>query len=282
MFELRLENSKGNVVNIDDGIKYMVVDITGINPPSASIFTSKSPNRKGVKYNGSTLDERVVTIAIKLLGDIQVNRNYLYDWIDTEEYVKIHYRNDVKNVYCEGHIEECDFPIYTENEIITLSIICEDPYWKNLYDIVTEISNLIKQFTIPFSITNPIPLSTIGETNTTTVFNSGVETGVKMTIKILNDITGFKIFDPNDTTRNFSINTVLPKNSTVIIDTESSPKTVKLYNVDGSVDNILKYVGRTPTWFTLKRGNNTFGYEAVGGNSNVQMSISFTNKYLGA
>lgn len=281
MFELKLENSNGNIVDIDDGVKYMITDVTGLNPPSASIFTSKSPNRKGLKYNGSTLNERVVTITIKLLGNIQANRNYLYDWIDTEEYVKIHYRNDMKNVYCEGHIEECDFDIYTNDEVITLAIICADPYWKNLQDIITEITNLIKQFTLPVSISEPTPFSTIRNENTTTIFNSGAETGFKFTIKCLDEVDGLTIFDPNDTTKRFEINMTIPRNTTVIIDTDSSPKKVQLINVDGSVENILKYVGRNPTWFTLKRGNNSFGYEAEGGNSNVEITISFTNKYLG-
>lgn len=281
MFELKLENDKGNVVNIDDDINYMVIDITGLNPPSASLFTSKSPNRKGVKYNGSSLDERNIIISIKLLGDIEVNRNKLYEWVDTEQYMKIHYRNGIKNVYCEGHVYECDFNSFTDNEIIQLAITCEDPYWKDLIAIAIDISNLIKQFTFPFSISEPIPMSTYKQSNSTNIFNYGAETGVRITINCLEDVTNLVIYDSNDATKQFKLNTTLLKGWKVEINTDISPKTVKAYKPDGTIENLLKYTDGNITWFTLKRGNNIFGFSADTDVTNIKMNISFTNKYLG-
>lgn len=281
MFELKLENSNGDIINIDDGIKYVITDITGLNPPSASLFTSKSPNRKGAKYNGSTLDERTVIIAIKLLGNIEVNRNALYNWIDTEQYVKIYYRNDVKNVYCEGHIYECEFTPFTDNEVITVAITCEDPYWKDLNDIVVEISNITNKFTFPFAISEPIPFSDYKENSDTTIFNPGNETGLKIIIECTGDIENLRIFDANDTSKIFRLNTTLKEGWLVEIDTDSSPKTVKAYKGDGSVENLLKYTGGKVTWHTLKKGYNTFGYSADSGGHNVEMNITFTTKYLG-
>lgn len=281
MFTLKLENTNQNEVNINDGLKYLVLDVTGLNPPSASLYTSKSPNRKGSKFNGSTLDERNITLTIKLLGDIEANRNALYDYIDTEQYVKIKYTNGLKNVYCEGHIQDCEIPLFTNNEIITLVVVCENPYLKDLQEVATEISSLLKQFTFSFAIDGEgVPFSTIKESNDTTIYNAGAETGVLFTIRILEDINNLVIYDSTNTTKRFEINTLLEKDSIVKIDTESSPKTIKLYKPDGSVENILKYVSPNPTWFTLKKGNNVFGYSSSG-NTNVELNITFTNKYLG-
>lgn len=281
MFELKLENSNGDIINIDDGVRYIITDITGLNPPSASLFTSKSPNRKGVKYNGSTLDERTIIISIKLLGDIEFSRNHLYEWIETENYVKIYYRNGIKNVYCEGHIYECEFNIFTDNEIIDLAITCEDPYWKDLNEIVTEISNIINQFTLPFNITNPVPFATFREDTNINIYNSGTETGLKITIKCLGEVTNLTIYNPNDMTKQFKLNTTLLEDWVVEINSESSPKTVKAYKPDGTVENLLKYTGGNITWFTLKRGINYFGYSADSGQSNAEVSFAFTNKYIG-
>lgn len=281
MFELLLENANGNIVNLDDGVKYIITDVTGLNPPSASIFTSKSPNRKGVKYNGSTLNERNITITIKLLGDVEVNRNALYDWIGTESYVKVRYRNSIKNVYCEGHIEECGFETFTDNELIEIAIICEDPYWKELHEIATEIIGELKQFVFPFVIDDPIPFSTIKDSNGTSIINPGSETGLTITIECLDNIKNLRIYNSIDVSQEFRLNTTLEKDWIVIIDTDSSPKTVKAYKPDGSVENLLKYTNNNLTWFTLKRGNNLFNYEAESNSSSVKMTISFKNKYLG-
>ena len=123
MFGLQLENINSNIVDLNDSVRYQVIGVTGLNPPSAEIFTSKSPNRKGLKYNGSTLNERNVVISIRLLGDIELNRNFLYTWIDTENYTKIRYQKGLKNVYCEGYVQDCDIDLFTENEIVEFEVV---------------------------------------------------------------------------------------------------------------------------------------------------------------
>ncbi len=281
MFKLALENTDGNIVNLNDGVNYVVIEFEGFNPPAASLFTSKSPNRKGSKKNGSTLDERTVIIAIKILGDVEANRNALYEWADTETELKIYYSNGVKNVYCEGTVTDCDVPLCTDNEIMTLAITCNDPYLKDLEKIATEISNLLKQFTFPFAIdANGIPFSTIKEDTKTNVFNAGAETGAIISIKALAEVSNISLYDANDATKIFTINMTLQENEVVEIDTERSPRTVRLIKTDGTVENILKYVGHNPTWFRLKKGNNVFGFTASDIGS-VEVTFSFTNKYLG-
>lgn len=282
MFELKLENDSTNVVNINDGVNYVVLSVSGLNPPSASIFTTKSPNRKGARYNGSTLNERNIVVEIKILGDIEQNRNNLYAWIDTEQYVKVYYRNNTKNVYCEGHIQDCDIDFFVESEVVNLAIICENPYWQDLQQISTEISSLLKQFTFPFAIDAAgVPLSTVREDTATNIFNAGAETGVKITVKCNDEVENLRIYDDKNTLRQFKINYTLLKDWIVEIDTENSPKTVKAYLPDGTTINLLKYIESNPTWFTLKKGHNTFGYSADKGFANVEMTFSFRNKYLG-
>lgn len=280
MFTLHFENENKSVVDLNDGTNYLVTDISGLNPPSASIYTSKSPNRKGVKYNGSTLNERYITVTIKLLGDVEASRNRLYDWVDTERYIKIRYSNGVKNVYCEGHVQDCEVPLFTNNETMTVAIICEDPYWKELSEIATSISNILNEFTIPFSIEEPIPFSTIKENNITTVFNGGAETGVLIKVNILEDVSYFHLYDSFDTTRRLEINTELKAGWKIEINTDSSPKTIKAYKLDNSVENLLKYTNHNITWFTLKRGRNGFAYDSDN-DTNVEVTITYNSKHLG-
>lgn len=285
MFGLQLEDINSNIIDLHDCIKYQVVGVTGLNPPSAEIFTSKSPNRKGSKYNGSTLNERNIVLSVQILGDIEANRNNLYSWIDTESYVKIRYQNGLKNVYCEGYVQDCDIDLFTEMQIVSLAIICPDPYWKDLQEIAINISTILKQFTFPFAIDNKIPLSTIRENNATNIFNTGAETGCQIKLVCNGDVENIIIVDDNDTSKQFRINTTLEKNWIVVIDTDSSPKTCKAYKPDGTSENLLRYAtggdNLPPTWFTIKKGNNVFSYQADSGDNNVEMTISFTNKHLG-
>lgn len=281
MFELYLENENANIVNINDNVNYVVISADGLTPTSASIFTAKSPNRKGVKYNGSTLNERNIVITIKILGDVEANRNALYAWVDTEQYCKVRYKNGMKNVYCEGHVQDCPIELFTDNEVVSLAILCEDPYWKDLQEIKAEISALMKQFTFPFAIdANGVPFSTIRDTNTTNVYYVGAETGVKINIKCIGDVENLIIYNARNVSEQFVIETTLPAGWVVVIDTENSPKTIKAHKPDGTTENLLKYV-KNPTWFTLKKGNNAFSYTTMNGNENAEITISFTTKYAG-
>lgn len=281
MFELRLENSNANIVDLNDGIHYEVVSASGFNPPSASLFTSKSPNKKGLKHNGSTLNERVVVIQIKLHGDIEESRNALYEWVEPEQYCKIYYRNGVKNVYCEGYVQDCPIDLFTDDEIVSVEILCGDPYLKDFNEILVEISNILKQFTFAFAIDSAgIPFSTLKESNITSVFNSGAETGVQFIIRCTEPITSLTIFDADNTARQFVINRSFAEGWQIVIDTDASPKTCRAINPNGESENILRYVKGNPTWFTLRKGINRFGY-IVGGAAAVEMTVGFTNKYLG-
>lgn len=284
MFSLRLENESGNIVDINDGERYIVIPpVSGLNPPSAALFTSKSPNRKGSKYNGSTLDERNIVITIKILGDIEANRNALYAWVDTEQYCKVYYKNGVKSVFCEGYVQDCPIDLFTDNEVVSVAIVCPDPYWRDLQEISADISSIIRHFTFPFAIDSAgIPFSTLRESTVTSILNAGAETGVRISIKCNGEVKNITLYDAKDTARVFRINTTIREGEVVIIDTEASPKTCKLYKTDGTVENILRYVGANPTWFVLKRGINTFGFSLGSGlTSDVEISIGYTNKYLG-
>ena len=283
MFSFKLENENGEVVNINDGERYLIVPpISGLNPPTASIFTAKSPNRKGLKYNGSTLDERNIVLTIKLLGDVEKNRNELYKWIDTEQYCKVLYSNGVKNVYCEGHVEDCEIDFFTDNEVVSLAILCENPYWKDLQEISTQIATTLNEFVFPFAIgAEGVPFSTLNGSTQANIYNAGAETGVRIVIRCKGDVANLAIFNAKDASKSFKLNTTLHENESVVIDTESSPKTVILTKEDGTTQNLLKYVNANPTWFTLKKGNNFFGFAADAGAEDVDIAFEYTNKYLG-
>lgn len=282
MISFELENENGNIVDINDGKRYIVTGASGLNPPPAQIFTTKSPNRKGVKYNGSTLMERNIIISIKILGDIEANRNHLYEWVDTEQYCKVRYRNDTKNVYCEGHIQDCPIDIFTDNEIVNVAILCENPFWKDLADISADISALLKQFKFPFAIDDVgVPFSTTRETYTTTVFHVGVPTGARFIINCIGEVKNLTIYNGKDVSQKFRLLYTIPSGWAVVIDTDGSPKTVKAYTTEGEVLNLLPFVEHNPTWFELKKGANVFTCAADEGIKNAEISVNFTNKYLG-
>lgn len=283
MFDLRLESANANIVDLNDGKMYEVISATGFDPPSASLFTSKSPNKKGLKHNGSTLNERVIVLQIKLHGNIEESRNALYAWVDPEQYVKVHFKNGVKNVSCEGYVETCEVDLFSDNEVMNVEILCGDPYLKDAQEIVIEISKHLKQFTFAFAIDAAgIPFSTLKADNITSILNSGAETGARFIVRFSSAVESLIIFDADNVARRFNIQHPFEAGWQIVIDTEASPKTCKAIKPDGTQINALRYVKGSPAWFMLKKGMNRFGYTIEPASAAIEMTVEFTNKYLGA
>ena len=283
MFELKLENESGEIVNINDEVNYIVTAVSGLNPPSATIFTTKSPNRKGSKYNGSTLGERNIIISIRLQGDIEEARNNLYPWIDTEQYVKIYYSNGIKSVYCEGHIQDCEFDLFTENETISLAIICEDPYFKALEEIAVSMSSTVNAFTFPFAIeTSGIPISTNTGAVSIWTINEGAETGAIFELKVNRSYDWLALVNSQNENEVIRFDRAFVAGDVIHIDTSQDLKICKVFEGDGTEENLMKYIKTEPTWFVLKKGMNIFRVSSTQiFPDGVEITIRYQQKYLG-
>lgn len=284
LYSLKLENANNQIVDLNDNVNYVVLDCKGLNPPKADLFTSTSPNRKGSRYNGSSLNERSIELTIKLLGDVEASRNALYEFLDSELYTKIYYENNIKQVYCEGYVEEHEFDLFTSNELVNVSITCCDPYLKSIQTIQLDISSLLHQFTFPFSIDNVgIPFSTIKENNETSFYNQGSETGFKIQVVFKNTITKLEIYNVLNKNELMTINHTFNKGEVLVIDTDKSPKTITLIKSLDESENILKDLTETSTWLKLKKGANKFGYRVniEENEEDVDVDFIFNIKYLG-
>lgn len=282
MFSLKLVNERNNEVDINDGERYQVTFCSGLNPPSATLYTAKSPNRKGVKYNGSTLNERHIVIVIKLLGDIEQNRNALYDWVNTENYVKVLYTNGMRDVYAEGHITDADIDLFTASEEVSLAITCGNPYWRDLEDISISISTILSMFSFPFGIeASGIPFSEQRDSNDTIIVNTGAKTGCVIEFEFRGDVEGLKVYNARELTEQDEFTGTFHEGEILRIDSENMPKRITLTEPNGTVTSALSRIIGVPQWFELERGSNAFGFVATAGEINAILRVRYTNKYLG-
>lgn len=277
-YKLTLQNEAGRIIDINDGKNFQVLNCRGLTPPSAELFLSKSPNRKGARYNGSSLSERTIEIDIKLLGDVEANRNLLYDWANPESYCRINYSNFLKNVYCEGIVESATLELFTNSQVMSIVIVCSDPYLKSLYTIFQEINQYLRQFTFPFSIDrNGIPFSTSKNSTLTTFTYNGVRVGFKAYVIIKGEINRIQITNQRDASY-FALSKHFEAEQILLIDSSASPK--KVTNLTTG-ENLLKYMSAKSTWLKLFTGQNQFSYEVDTNSEDVEVTFSLNDRFLG-
>lgn len=284
MFELKIENIKGQLLKLTQNeSNYRIISITGLNPPSAEINTIKSANRDGSIFNSSFLSERNVVITLALSGDIERNRIRIYEFLGTGNYCKIYFSNGLRDVYCEGHVEQIENDIFSKNQEIQISILCEDPYLYALNQIYVDISKTFNNFEFPFSIESEGKEISIRDINRITeIVNTGNSTGIEMTLTVITE--GVSVENPviynAKTGEFFKINTELNYGEKILINTTKGKKLIKK-NVNGVDHNIINQLELGSTWHQLKEGHNAYAYSSDTNQGLLHIDFNYNIIYKG-
>lgn len=289
MFIAQVENSLKNILRITQNeSRFQVLNVSGLNPPKAQINTYDFAGVDGTRFNSARLEPRNIVITLKLCGNVEENRIYLYTFFKTKEWCKLYFKTDCRDVYIEGYVEtiECDF--FTNKEIMQISVVCPDPYFIAHNELVVDASKVQPNFKFPFSIQQPIPFSIYSVGRQTAVVNSGeVTTGVKIEIDIFNYINKLEVRN-TVLGQYFIIDTGTEHESgfyagdKVIINTDKGHKYVTKIR-DSESENIFYTVVRGSSFFQLSLGANYFTYLADSGLKDDSVRVTFTpyTKYRG-
>lgn len=299
MFKCKIENVKNDILTLtQDETNYQVMSITGLNPPNAQINNSTIAGLDGAKFNSSKLQPRNIVITLKINGDIEANRINLYKYFATKEWCKFYYENEHRNVYIDCYVETFECDLFTNNEIAQISLICPNPYFKDMEEIIDDISKALAAFEFPFAhgskgATNPdvpkdtstdnaIEFSTIDTSKITNIYNdSESETGLIIEIDILGSINSIQIKDTR-TGDTFDLEYDFLEDDKIVIDTNKGQKSIKLIR-NAITSNLFSAVRKGSTFFQLSIGDNFFGYTADDGASDDLIHILFKhyNVYRG-
>lgn len=282
MFVCKVENTRNQILTLTQNEEnYQIINIMGLTPPSAQINTSKIAGQDGSKFNSSTLNERNIVITVKLNGDVEHNRINLYSFFRNKEWCKFYYKNGTRNVYIEGYVESLDGDLFTDNETMQISILCPNPYFKDIEEIIDDISKALAAFEFPFAIDegDPIPISTIDTSRITNVYNnSESETGLIIEIDLLNSANKIQI-NNIITGEIFVLNYAFLENDKIIIDTNKGNKSVSLVR-NAVTTNLFTAMRKGSSFFQLNIGDNFFSYLVDEGTNDDAIHIVFKHYTL--
>lgn len=283
MFRLEVENENGAKLKLTQNeSKYQVIEIDGLNPPKATINTSKLATINGVKFKSSKINERPITLTIKINGDVEQNRLALYQYFGTGRYCKLYYSNGSRNVYCEGHIETIECNLFVIDETMQISILCENPFLFALNTILIDISKTFSNFQFPFSIDESgIEFSTFDSHRQANVVNVGeVETGIIMALRATVDNIQNPIIYNAVTGQFLKLNITMNKGDTIVINTNKGNKSIQKI-INGVVSNAMNVFVAGSKWLQLSVGNNTFTYTADTNEEFLYVDFEYNTLYEG-
>lgn len=292
MYSLEFENGNGDVIVLTgrEGL-YQVLSIEGLNPPKATLYRSEVAGMDGTKFMSAKLEERNIVVTIRINGDVEANRLQLYDYFKTKHYTRMHFTNARKDVYAEGYVESMECDLFDISEQMQISIICPDPYFKAMEEIVSDISKVIGAFEFPFAFgaegvesstvtDEAIEFSTYDRDAVVIVNNEGEsDTGMIIRINFTGAVDNPTIYNV-DTKESFEVNTAFEDGDEVTINTNPGEKRILLLR-DGVTSNLINKVARGSTWLTLDKGDNQFTYTADEGVLAMRVVFTHRTRYQG-
>ena len=201
-FTLKIENTKGEVFELTHNTKdYVVAGIQGLTRPPTSVNTSACAGIDGSFFNSARMEQRNIVLDLILRGDVEGNRQKLYHIFPAKTPCTVYFKNYNRDVKIKGYVETLEGDIFSVREQMQISIICPKPFWEDMQAVYDELSSIVKRFSFPFSIEEPIPIAELNGSGGVTIENKGdVETGficrVTMQTKKIPTLTRNTYSDP--------------------------------------------------------------------------------------
>ena len=223
-----LENADGDKLNFGMGYPFEVVDIDGLYPPTATINTSQVALMDGAKYNSSKLNMRTINFAFAIVQDPQSNRIEVFKVLRSKQYIKMRYTGKYRDVYIEGYIESINISYFAIRQVVTVVIICPNPYFLEDQLTVNELASVVDMFHFPFPTEDDIVFGYFNNNIGISIENKGdVACGMIITLRALSNVSDPKIF--NYISREFiGLDIDMIAEDVVTIDTRQGQKSATL------------------------------------------------------
>lgn len=281
MYSLKVENDRGDTLELTNNPNYTVFKIEGLNPPHATINSSVNTTTDGSSINSVRLENRNIVIYATMEGDIEASRINLYKYFPVKRTVKLYFSNNSRDIYIEGTVELIECDLFSNKQVAQISIICPRPYFKDVENLVTVFSDVSPMFEFPFSISKAgVEISTIGTNQRRSIINTGdIETGVIIKLFATGTVVNPVIYDVLKRTY-LKLNFTMLASDTIVINTNVGEKSIELIR-DGVTYNAMGYMAQDSAWFVIESGDNVFTYDADSGNSYLQLTFTTAILYSG-
>lgn len=280
MYTLIAENEHGERLSLTDSPRWDVADVTGTNPPPASINRSQLAGANGSRVNSTRSQERNIVITLNLKVPIEENRLILYRFFRTKERVLILYRNKHRDVYIPGYVETVENNPWTDLQQPQISIICPDPFWRAAVQQIAEFSIVRPLFEFPFAIPAAGVEFSVLDRLTSTEINAGeIETGAVIVFSARGEVVNPRIY--NRTANSFfGLDVTMLTGDLITVNTLRGEKSVTLLR-GGVTGNYINNCSAGSEWLKFPPGQNLIDYDAESGAEYLDVSLTLTPLFEG-
>lgn len=282
MFTLKAQNKAGQTIELTHNDAYTITSISGLDPPDATINTTRNAYADGSVYNSSYVGNRQLTITLVINSPAETNRINLYKYFKTKREIRLFYKNDTRDVYIDGYIQSMQISIFDKKQVAQITIMCPKYEFNAVDEDMVAFSTIESLFEFPFAIEESgMEFSKIVIGEEKNVFNDGeLETGITIEIYANGAVKNPTIYNV-DTNEYFIIETTINRGDALLINTKINEKCVMLTAANGEKKSLIGTLKEGSTWFKLSQGDNIFIATAAGNPQNMNAICIKQDQYEG-
>lgn len=235
--------------------KWQILSVTGLNPTTSTLNEADVVGQAGVKLVGSKITKRAITFTIRVNHPCEDNRAELLRFLASNNEITLHITTSRKDLYIDGKVELNEYDIYTQSQIMSVSIICPYPYFRHTEERITDSVVSTGGFMFPFSVgvDDTIRFDDLSILDKLFVYNYGqVETGLKIRLEFFEDVTGPNVYNVDNENDYIGIKGEYVAGDVIEIDTNVNAKERVVLIHNGRRTKILNRLAKGSKWLKIK------------------------------
>lgn len=288
MKRILCKNEDGVQVEFNyDFAPFFLVSLDGVYTVSNNVVTSENTMVDGSTYQGSTTKQRNIVITAQMETDYQTNRDLLYKCFKPKSTGIFTYMEDEETRVIDYKVEELEIGEKGVVRNITISLLCPDPFFRDLEDLSVSMASWTGLFEWPHAFVEekePFAERTAEKLKEIENDSAADNIGITVTLEAEGPVINPAVYHAESgefvkvgTEKTpFSINA----GDVVMITTETNNKAVYLVR-DGIKTEINEKLDEDSEFLQLQHGINTIKYTADAGEDYLNVTISYRFRYLG-
>lgn len=271
----------------DEYAEFFLVSLERAYSVSNNVVTSANTMTDGSTYQGSTTNQRNIVITAEFDQDYQARRDFLYKCFKPKTPGTLIYTEDGGQRQIDYYVESIDIDETGVSRNATISLVCPDPFFKDMQDVTVTMSGWEPCFEFPHEFTEDQEefgvrieelVKTIG--NDSAADYIGIEIYMEATGCVKNPALYHVQQDIHIKVGTESFPLILEPGDAVKITTGTNEKNVYLVS-GGNTEKINEYLDEESEFIQLVHGQNTFIYDADEGIDYLNVTIKYRFCYLG-
>lgn len=287
--ELLYISKWGATLSLFDNDLFFLINADGMTAAQTDIASVVVGGIDGDTINNIQTQPRGIVLDFRIKSGVNVEdaKRAVLQVIKLKQDCTLQWTQNDRALTIQGVVESVVMPRFNNAVTMQVSIHCGVPYWEDLADVLSEISEVksLHYFTDdPYGMLyfpdEGIPLSEYDTSRTRTFINAGdVAVGMLIEVIALDTVTNPIIFDQNG---NFfgvgygSKPLVMYEGDRLIINTRAGEKSVRL-NGTSELDKVKP----RSTWLQLEAGSNEFSINSDDADvENMIFTLIYKQRYI--